>query len=290
MTHTQQRVCHALSAKGGRFDPNGEDFVVINPHRTLEKDGSVSEGFKVDDIVDALHGPSGNKEPLICGALGCSLGGADDNAAAAAAAAQLVCQPYSLFSHSGCAKKRGGKATKVANAGGAFTQGQGGTVIAFHERKRGSGREIEPQEDLAFCLESGTHNHGGGRHQNIAERQGVRVLMPVERLRLQGFPDDWLDLAGLSDSKKYEMTGNAVSVPVAEWIARRIRMACPDLRTYLSLFTGIGGVDLGFDRAGLGCIGQAESSKHCMRVLEQHWPKVPRYDDVETFSVSPKRS
>lgn len=54
---------------------------------------------------------------------------------------------------------------------------------------------------------------------------GVRRLMPVECLRLQGFPDDWLDGLELSDSAKYKMCGNAVCVNVAEWIGRRI-VAC----------------------------------------------------------------
>jgi len=35
------------------------------PHRTLQKDGTVVEGFAERDVVDALHGPTGNKEPLI---------------------------------------------------------------------------------------------------------------------------------------------------------------------------------------------------------------------------------
>lgn len=49
---------------------------------------------------------------------------------------------------------------------------------------------------------------------------GVRRLMPVECERLQGFPDGWT--AGQSDSARYRQTGNAVAVPVAEWIGRRI--------------------------------------------------------------------
>jgi len=49
---------------------------------------------------------------------------------------------------------------------------------------------------------------------------GVRRLMPVECERLQGFPDGWTE--GLSDSVRYRLLGNAVAVPVAEWIGRRI--------------------------------------------------------------------
>jgi len=49
---------------------------------------------------------------------------------------------------------------------------------------------------------------------------GVRRLTPMECERLQGFPDGWTE--GQSDSVRYHQLGNAVAVPVAEWIVRRI--------------------------------------------------------------------
>lgn len=49
---------------------------------------------------------------------------------------------------------------------------------------------------------------------------GVRRLTPLECERLQGFPDDWT--AGVADSHRYRQMGNAVTVPVAEWIGRLI--------------------------------------------------------------------
>ena len=48
----------------------------------------------------------------------------------------------------------------------------------------------------------------------------VRRLTPKECERLQGFPDDWT--ASQADSSRYKMMGNAVTVPVVEWIARRM--------------------------------------------------------------------
>lgn len=60
----------------------------------------------------------------------------------------------------------------------------------------------------------------------------VRRLTPLECERLQGLPDDWTDVAvrtlkngkvkRTSDSARYAATGNAVAVPVVEWIARRL--------------------------------------------------------------------
>lgn len=49
---------------------------------------------------------------------------------------------------------------------------------------------------------------------------GVRRLTPTECERLQGFPDGWTD--GQSDTQRYKQLGNAVAVPVVEWIGRRI--------------------------------------------------------------------
>lgn len=59
--------------------------------------------------------------------------------------------------------------------------------------------------------------------------------------------------------------------------------------TFGSLFAGIGGFDLGFERARLKCSWQVEIDEYCRRVLERHWPNVRRWDDVRTFPPLPLR-
>jgi DNA (cytosine-5)-methyltransferase 1 len=50
-----------------------------------------------------------------------------------------------------------------------------------------------------------------------------------------------------------------------------------------SLFCGIGGFDLGLERAGMHCEWQVEIDPYARRVLEKHWPRVRRHDDIRTF-------
>jgi len=50
---------------------------------------------------------------------------------------------------------------------------------------------------------------------------------------------------------------------------------------FLSLFAGIGGFDLGLERAGMKCVGQVENDPYCIRVLEKHWPDVKRWGDIK---------
>lgn len=50
--------------------------------------------------------------------------------------------------------------------------------------------------------------------------------------------------------------------------------------TFGSLFSGIGGMDLGLERAGMECRWQVEIDPFCNKVLEKHWPGVKRYGDI----------
>ena len=80
--------------------------------------------------------------------------------------------------------------------------------------------------DIVGTLSDGAHHGGGLNGQDaytgriLAPCSRVRRLTPLECERLQGFPDGWTDIG--ADSHRYRQLGNAVAVPVAQWIARRM--------------------------------------------------------------------
>jgi site-specific DNA-cytosine methylase len=60
----------------------------------------------------------------------------------------------------------------------------------------------------------------GGSRVPYWNTNPIRRLTPVECERLQGFPDNWTD--NQADSNRYKQMGNAVAVPVVEWIISRM--------------------------------------------------------------------
>ena len=83
------------------------------------------------------------------------------------------------------------------------------------EEKRQNGRRFKEDGEPAFTINT-QDRHG------VYDGLRIRKLTPVECERLQGFPDGWT--TGVSDTQRYKQMGNAVTVPVVEYIAKELRL------------------------------------------------------------------
>lgn len=91
--------------------------------------------------------------------------------------------------------------------------------------------EFPKVPQVAYCLaaSSGRHTGTDWSRTYVVCKSGVRRLSPLESERLQGLPDNWTSLFSANndddknDTLRYNAIGNAVSVPVVEWIAKKIR-------------------------------------------------------------------
>lgn len=104
------------------------------------------------------------------------------------------------------------------------------------------------------------YSGGGGGHGYVFTlRWIVRRLTPVECERLQGFPDnytnigDWTDSKGkkhkYADSPRYKALGNSIALPQWFWLVQRMRPYLKEKPTLGSLFDGLGGFPLVWQRA-----------------------------------------
>lgn len=55
---------------------------------------------------------------------------------------------------------------------------------------------------------------------------------------------------------------------------------------FASFFAGIGGFDLGLQKAGMEPVFHCEIDPHCQKILKRHWPKVPLHGDITTLTAS----
>ena len=120
----------------------------------------------------------------------------------------------------------------------------------------------------------------------MISHSNVRRLTPVECLRLQGLPDDWLDLGPEwidskgkkhkdADAPKYKAIGNSMAKPFWFWLLRRIS-AQYERPAYLgSLFDGIGVAPLCWEECnGKGtALWASEIDEFCIAVTRLHFPE-----------------
>lgn len=84
--------------------------------------------------------------------------------------------------------------------------------------KRQNGRRFKEDGEPAFTL-TAQDKHG------ISDGSSIRRLTPLECERLQGFPDGWTE--GISDTQRYKCCGNAVTVPVVEYLVKHLQKLLP---------------------------------------------------------------
>lgn len=158
--------------------------------------------------------------------------------------------------------------------------GTGGNNMPFVVNERGEGDTAQLMTFQAF----GVNSEGEGVASSLKQRDykdatdlvvnteqtlTVRRLTPLEATRLQGYPDDWLDIPGASDSAKYKALGNSICLPFWEHLARRFAQY-GNVQTIGSLFAGIGGFELVFKRAGVATAWSSEIESFCQRVVAYH--------------------
>ena len=110
----------------------------------------------------------------------------------------------------------------------------------------------------------------------------VRRLTPLECERLQGFPDGWTDIGDWvdgngkkhkdADSPRYRALGNSICLPFWQYLARRICAQYERPITMGSLFDGIGGFPLVFERCGAKALWASEIEPFCIAVTERRFP------------------
>ena len=119
----------------------------------------------------------------------------------------------------------------------------------------------------------------------VAQNMVVRRLTPMECERLQGFPDHWTDIGEWidekgkkhkdADSPRYKALGNSIALPFWDWMLRRMARYLPEGATLGSLFDGIAGFPLIWERIhGKGTARWAsEIEQFPIAVTKKHFPE-----------------
>lgn len=118
--------------------------------------------------------------------------------------------------------------------------------------------EYDSAENAVSIRASGGDYGGGSETLVASQNMVVRRLTPMECERLQGFPDGWTDIGEWRDSKgklrkpsdspRYKALGNSIALPFWDFLAKRISAQYLRPVTMGSLFDGIGGFPLVFER------------------------------------------
>jgi DNA (cytosine-5)-methyltransferase 1 len=184
---------------------NDQTLFVFHPHRS---DGVRLQGETINTLT-AFMGTGGNNMPMVAYPIsGNVIGRQDHNGPNGKSFGEKEDPMFTItstdrhaiaFSHTqGLDAQPSEEASPTLRANG------GGMAVAYDEFN-------DSVAETHHTLRAGTKQSTGVVMESV-----VRRLTPTECERLQGFPDGWTE--GQSDTNRYKQMGNAVAVPVVEWL------------------------------------------------------------------------
>ena len=165
-----------------------------------------------------------------------------------------------------------------------------GTCPGFHNgvvivENHPNDSRVKIREDGVFQTLSSHMGTGGNNVPMVMEtdmESVVRRLTPLECERLQGYPDGWTDIGEWKDSKgkihkaadscRYKALGNSIALPFWADLAKSVVSRYDHPVTIGSLFDGIGGFPLCFERAGAKAIWASEIEEFPIAVTKVRFP------------------
>lgn len=180
-------VSATLRAGGGDLGGGSETLLVFDPHQT---DGVRIQGKTINTLTAAM-GTGGNNVPMVAYPMHGAMVGRSETAGPKGSGFFGENEPsYTLT---------------------ASSQARHGVVIAFDTYN-------QTTDDVSQTIKS--HSANNENIGTVLQNSMVRRLTPLECERLQGFPDHWTE--GQTDGHRYKQLGNAVAVPVVQWIIERL--------------------------------------------------------------------
>lgn len=179
-----------------------------------------------------------------------------------------------------------------------FAFGRSDTLTASDVASTQSARQGKSATDLVCAVDCRNFREGGETNGTLQAKSNggisynlqntvrtgmvVRRLTPMECERLQGFPDGWTDIGEWRDSKgkmrkpsdspRYKALGNSIALPFWDFLAKRISAQYLRPVTMGSLFDGIGGFPLVFERHnGKGTVRWASEIEEFPIAVTKKW-------------------
>ena len=279
-------VAASLAAASGGTNTSGPKVLCYENH---SQDSRYKELGDVSETVSAKYGMGGNNQPLVL-----SIGNGQLNQMSMAKALCIGNGQADIASHTteevsqtlNCMHDPMAVLQYVPEVAHALRgkancqfREDGETYITAVDCRNG----VE-NENINGTLQAKSTGGIGVNFQNVC-RVGavVRRLTPLECERLQGYPDGWTNIGEWVDSKgkkhkdadspRYKALGNSIALPFWQWMARRICAQYERTVTMGSLFDGIGGFPLAFQRCGAIPVWASEIEEFPIAVTKYHFPE-----------------